>query len=295
VRLRSLAAAAFFLLSIALPTSVAAATTGLTMDAQTMLGGHARVGSWMAIAVHLRNDGPPIQGELRLAGGAQGRTRFGTVVDLPTQSDKTYVLYAQPPAFGRELEIALVSGDQRLATTKVPFTVHDANQMTVAVIAEKPGDIVSNIDLVPNQNAQGPAVIQVSPEMLPDRVEAWNSLDRIVWQDVDSARLTSAQLAALQGWVATGGRLVIVGGTSGPGSLSAFPDTLMPYRPTATVDVAPSSLTSLLGTVPSDTADVPALGGDAGVGRILAQSGDRVVAAERHPRRLRSQLEDPGR
>ena len=96
------------------------------MEARTLLDGHARVGSWMAIAVHLKNDGPPIQGELRLSGGSQGRTRFGTVVDLPTQSDKTYVLYAQPPAFGREMEVALVSGDQKVATTKTSFAIHDA-------------------------------------------------------------------------------------------------------------------------------------------------------------------------
>ena len=32
--------------------------------------------------------------------------QFGDPVDLPTQSDKTYRLYAQPPAFGRELEVS---------------------------------------------------------------------------------------------------------------------------------------------------------------------------------------------
>ena len=80
------------------------------MEAQVLLDGHARVGSWMAIDIRLTNDGPAITGELRMAGGAQGRTRFGTAVDLPTQSDKTYRLYAQPPGFGRELEISLVDG-----------------------------------------------------------------------------------------------------------------------------------------------------------------------------------------
>ena len=72
-----------------------------------MLDGHARVGSWMAIDVRLKNDGPPIVGELRITGGTQGRTRFGTLVTGPTQSDQTYRLYAQPPGFGRELEVSL--------------------------------------------------------------------------------------------------------------------------------------------------------------------------------------------
>ena len=40
------------------------------MDARALLEGHARAGSWMAIAVDLTNAGPPSSGELRIAGGA---------------------------------------------------------------------------------------------------------------------------------------------------------------------------------------------------------------------------------
>jgi hypothetical protein len=123
--------------------------------------------------------------------------------------------------------------------------------------------------------------VPLDPEDLPERVEAWGGLDRLVWQDLDSNRLTTGQLASLRGWVAGGGRLVIVGGTAGPNSLSAFPDALLPYRPTATVDIPAASLTSLVGSVPVGTADLPALGGSLIGGRSLVMSGDRVVAAER--------------
>ena len=54
-----------------------AAADGPTMEARVLLGGHARLGSWIAIAVHLKNDGPAVTGELRLAGGTQGQTQFG--------------------------------------------------------------------------------------------------------------------------------------------------------------------------------------------------------------------------
>ena len=59
------------------------------MDARILLAGHARTGSWVAIEVHLKNDGPPINGELRLAGGTQSQTRFATAVDLPTGSTRS--------------------------------------------------------------------------------------------------------------------------------------------------------------------------------------------------------------
>ncbi len=64
------------------------AAEGLTMEARALLGGHARVGTWIAISVRLKNDGPAIVGELRLAGGTQGQTRFGTPVDLPSIADR---------------------------------------------------------------------------------------------------------------------------------------------------------------------------------------------------------------
>ena len=58
------------------PIAAVTPPPGLTMEATVLLDGHARVGSWMAIDVRLKNDGPPIVGELRLTGGTQGRTQL---------------------------------------------------------------------------------------------------------------------------------------------------------------------------------------------------------------------------
>ncbi len=258
-----------------------AAADGLTMEAHALLDGHARIGTWMAVEVHLRNDGPPITGELRIAGGTQGQTRFGMAADLPTQSDKTFRIYTQPPAFGRDVEVSLVDGTNVIAKIKATFTLHDPTQLVIAIVAERPGDIVGSLDLLPNANNVAPLSLPLNPEALPDRLEGWGTLDRLVWQDVDSARLSKDQLAALKGWIAAGGRLVIVGGTAGPASLSAFPDLLLPYRPTTTTDVAPSALVPLLGDLPDGAKDVPALSGPLGGGRALVTVGTEVVAAER--------------
>lgn len=264
------------------PMAIPAAAADLpTMEAHALLSGNARIGSWMAIQVHLVNNGPAITGELRLAGGTQGQTRFGTVVDLPTQSDKTYLLYAQPPAFGSELEVILAERDQKVVSTKVKFAIHDATQLMVAVVAEHPEGIVGNLGLLPNQNQVAPLVMSVAPEDLPERVEAWGALDRVVWQDVDADRLSPVQLVALRGWVAGGGRLVIAGGTTGPKTLAAFPDSLLPYRPLTTTDVPAASLSGILGDLPSGATELPALSGELIDGRTLATVGGRVVAAER--------------
>jgi hypothetical protein len=258
----------------------AAAADGPQLEAHVLLEGHTRLGSWMAIDVRLRNEGAPMVGELRLQGGAQGGTRFSMPVDLPSPSDKRFTLYAQPPSFGQQIEVLLVSGDRTVARQKVEFTVHDPSQLTVGVVAAQPAGIVSGIQLPANQNSANPVIIPLEPGDLPGRIEAWSSLDRLIWQDVDSNQLTTEQIAALRGWLALGGRLVVVGGTTGPGVLSGFPDDILPYRPLTTVDVAPASLATLLGDIPDDAIDVPAFSGELARGRALATSGDRVVAAD---------------
>jgi hypothetical protein len=124
-------------------------------------------------------------------------------------------------------------------------------------------------------------VVPLTLADLPTRAEGWGVLDRLVWQDVDSNQLSTDQLDALRRWLAAGGRLVIVGGSAGIGTLSAFPDDVLPYRPTATVDVDPTSLQPLLGQLPVGASELPAMAGALGGGRALAMSGDRVIAGDR--------------
>jgi hypothetical protein len=256
------------------------AAGALTMNARLLLQGHARVGSWAAVEVDLQNDGPAIQGELRMDGGSQSNARFAMAVDLPTGSRQTYVLHVQPPSFGRTVKVDLVSGDQVVDSVSVAYLVHDSTQLVVGVLAERPQALVSQIKLPANPLGAAAAVIPLTIADLPERAEGWGVLDRLVWQDVDSNQLSSLQLDALRRWLAAGGRLTIVGGSGGIGTLSAFPDDLLPYRPTATLDLDPASLVSLLGPLPIGAAELPAMAGALARGRALATSGDRAVAAE---------------
>ena len=260
------------------PTALAADPP--TMNARVLLQGHARLGSWIAIEVRLQNNGPAITGELRLQGGTQGGTRYSIAVDLPSPSDKTWILHAQPPSFGQQLEVVLASGTAVVARQKVAVTIHDATQLIVGVIADNSAGIVGSLSLPAVQNQQPAVVVPLKVADLPTRIEAWSAMDRLVWQDVDASTLSAEQLAAMRGWLALGGRLVIVGGTGGIGALGGFPDDILPYRPTSTLDVAPGSLSSLLGTLPKDAGDVPAMAGELIRGHALATSGDRTIAAE---------------
>lgn len=257
-----------------------AAAEGLTMSARILLQGHARAGSWAAIEVSLQNDGPRIEGELRMEGGAQSNARYSMAVKLETGSRQTYVLHAQPPGVGRNVTVDLVAGDQVIDSATVAYLVHDSSQLVVGVLAERPAGIVAQIALPVNAAGVAPAIVPLTIADLPERAEGWAVLDRLVWQDLDSNQLSLAQLDSLRRWIAGGGRLIIVGGSAGIGTLSAFPDDILPFRPTATLDLDPAVLTDLIGQLPQGATDLPAMGGALARGRALATSGDRVVAAD---------------
>src|SRR3990172_7289104 len=217
-----------------------------------------------------------------LGGGQPGASTYGALVDLPTNSKKRYLLYAQPSIFGRDILIDLIAGGQRLATTKVPITAHDVYQPIVVVVAEQPGRLIPDLTAaVSNPNMPVAAIVSLSPADLPGRIEAWSAIDRLVWQDVDSSKLDDAQLDALRAWLGLGGRLVILGGSTGATTLGGFPDAILPFRPTRTVDATPDDLGPLLGAVPALGERLPVLGGPLIEGSVLARSGDDIIAAER--------------
>ena len=262
------------------------------MEARVLLQGHARVGSWMAIQVEFTNAGPAIDGELRIAGGSQGRTRFSVAVNLPTDSRKVYLLYAQPPAFGRSVKVELVSGSTTAAAADVAYLVHDSSQLVIGVVAEKPQGIVGELDLDPSPNGTVPAIVSLGVADLPERIEGWATLDRLIWQDMDSNTLTAAQLAALRGWIAGGGRLVIAGGTAGIGTLSGFPDDLLPYRPSVTVDIAPEIDRRARRPASRGRRRPPGAGG---IPRQRARPGDIGRPCRRRRSRLRERPRDGAR
>jgi hypothetical protein len=180
---RALAVFGAFALALAVlgaSPRAAAAADGPQMSARVLLQGHARLGSWLAIEVRLQNDGAPVVGELRLQGGTQGGTRFSVPVDLPSPSDKRFTLYAQPPSFGQQIDVQLVVGDKAVASQKVAFTLHDLATLTIGVVAAQPAGIVSGIRLPAVQSSINPVVVPLEVSDLPERLEAWSSLDRLI-------------------------------------------------------------------------------------------------------------------
>src|SRR5438552_3757121 len=138
--------------------------------------------------------GATTTGELRMDPGSTSAIRFSMPIDLATGSRKTYVLHAQPPAFGRNLKIDLVANGSVIQSQTVAYLVHDAGQLVVGVLAERPQAIVGELNLPASPTGAAPVIVPLTVADLPDRLEGWGTLDRLVWQDVDSNSLTPAQL-----------------------------------------------------------------------------------------------------
>ena len=254
----------------------------VTITARALLGGHVRPGAWTAVDVLVENNGPEINGELRIRGPQQTQSRFGVEDSFANGAKKRFTLYAQTAVFGSRVNVDLVSGDQTIATQQVQIKSHDAFTPIVAVIAERPENIIPAVtDAMANPNTSVATVIQITLADLPPRVEAWAALDRIVVQDVDFSQLTTEQLEALRLWIGAGGRLTVVGGTTGASFIQGLGEELLPFNPSATsVDVQPADLGSLLGGLPATAAPVNSLAGTLEHGTVLARSADQVIAAE---------------
>lgn len=258
-----------------------AAASPLRMTARPLMGGNVRPGSWMGVRVHLENDGPAVRGELRLSDGAQRGSRYSIGVELPTGARQDHLLYAQPSWSGGRLTASLVEGGVSLIDQRVVLTAIDPYTTTIVIVAERPdavGPGVRGILAGPGQDMA--RVLTVAPEDLPPRPEAWAVIDRLVWQDVDPARLTQGQLAAMAGWVGAGGRLVVVGGQAGLAGVAGLPSDLLPFLPTSTIDVPAADLEPLVGALPAGTAPTPALAGDLAHGSVMAWSDGRPIAAQ---------------
>lgn len=200
----------------------------LTFSARAGYDGLHKEGAAVPIIVAIRNDGPPIDGEIRLSAGnnpAGDPIVYSAPVSLPTQSDKRVFLYAHIPPFTDELTVQLLAEGQTVAETNTNrLTLAAQDELLYGVVSPQPGSFAF-LETVPGGRG-GAEVAFLDLGDLPDVSIAWSALDVLVLDDVDSSRLTAQQLAALRAWIENGGQLIVTGGPGGPKTAVAVSDLL---------------------------------------------------------------------
>lgn len=194
-----------------------AQTDGLTLRARAGYDRLYKDGAAVPVVVSARNDGPPLEGEIRVIGDDLGGEPlvYTAPISLPTQSDKRVTLIVHPPSFGGSFAVQLVSGETVVAETETgSLNVVPRDDLFYGVVSADPGGL-SFLETVPGARLDA-AVAFLELADLPEVSSAWNGLDVLVLDDVDTSRLTAGQLAALRAWIENGGQLVVAGGAGGP-------------------------------------------------------------------------------
>ena len=259
-------------------TPAPAPTSTVVMSAEPMLGPSFRFGSWVAVRVILENNGPTVDGVLRLSSGVSGST-FGLPLQLPSGARQQHILYSQPTPLSTKIDVVLESAGAVVASQRLGIESDSAQHTRVYVMAERPEALVGPIRAAADVLQTDPEIVAIGVDDLPSRMEPWSSIDILVWQDVDSNQLSAEQIQALRTWVGLGGTVIVLGGSTGATRLGAFPADLLPFAPAASIDVPPADLEPLLGTLPTNATNIPAFAGALDRGVSLASSGVSTIAA----------------
>ena len=101
----------------------------------------------------------------------------------------------------------------------------------VGILAQERGSL-SMLQAMRLPNSRTQILVDLTPTDFPENPAALNSLDCLIFNDVDTNSLTPNQKTALQTWVQHGGRLVIGGGSNALRSAEGLPKELLPLNPT---------------------------------------------------------------
>ena len=274
----------FFLVFLLAPAARAQEEDdGLTLTARAGFDGAYRGEAWVPLTVRAANDGPDVEGQLRVvvSSGPGDNVVYTQPISLPNRSDKRTTLYVHLPSAPSRLTVELIDAQGRLVREVETNSLDRlGDEPLYAVVSSEPG-VWTFLERATATGAPTPTAALLELEELPDVGAAWEALDVLVLNNVDSGRLSAQQLEALRAWVGLGGRLVLTGG-AGWQETSAGLQELLP--------VTVEGVTS----VP----DLPALEARAGVpfrdsgpylvaqstlrsGEVLLRDGDLPLLARR--------------
>ena len=203
----------------------------VTLTAQPAFEGKFKYGEWMTVWVTLENSGPDIEGEVRaVIRGDTGQNTYVVPVSLAHGARKRLPLYVLPNNFSHQIQIELVSGEQRIQMRIVNVHPQVNINYLIGITAETRGALA----LLPGIRLPGgrqPVVVDAPLQSLPTRMEGLRSLDALVLNAVDTTGLTPKQIEALNGWIRQGGHLIIGGGAGAPETAAGLPAEWLPLAP----------------------------------------------------------------
>ena len=205
------------------------------MSVAPLFVGRGQPRSVLPLSIELANDGADTSGVIRVSNGTY---QMDHPVELPTGARKR--LNAYPAGeLGTDITIILLTDRRRLVRTLSPLNMGiEPGSGSVLLIGDGEGDLgfVSAGERTANQLRDS----YVSPELAPDRYQAYMGLAAIVL-GAGAERMSAEAVEALKTYVLTGGTLLFLGGASAPTLSDRRWGALLPARPRLpkTIDSTP--------------------------------------------------------
>jgi hypothetical protein len=174
------------------------------------------------------------------------------------------------------MTVSLVADGRTLAEQRVPITQVGTQENLYAVVSGEP------VDMTALEQATGKTsyVAYLTLDQLPAVGPAWDALDLLVLNNIDTADLEPAQFKALQGWLAVGGQLIVTGGPNWRKTSAGLGD-LLPVSVGGSISSPDlSALSELTGSAVGDGPFVVAQG-TLRDGRTLLAQDDLLLLARR--------------
>ena len=203
-----------------------AAQGPVTLEVRAGFDGYTKSNSWIPIHVVVANEGPGIEGTVRIASpGGTGSTYTQPAV-LPTHSRKQFTLYAWVTYSTGELEVRLDEGARTLARQTVRVQPLDERDYLYGVVSDDPAALSYLAGLPPRNGGRRTHVAHLALSDLPAQGRVLTAIDALILDNVDTAPLSHAQREALRGWVGMGGHLVLCGGPHADRTAAGLGDLL---------------------------------------------------------------------
>ncbi|MBI5296515.1 MAG: hypothetical protein HY869_13640 [Chloroflexi bacterium] len=170
-------------------------------------------GKWLPVWVNVENTGNDLDAVVEVTFNNNGRTAtYRKSILLPHASQNEVLFHVYPKSF-HTLTARLVSGGTILAATNITVDCFENDDFVVGLVTDNPIGLDNTSMLHP---ARGRVFMpNLGLADLPERAEGLGTLNVLVFSGVDTGRLNQSQRDALEGWLARGGTMLIIGGPHG--------------------------------------------------------------------------------
>jgi len=188
---------------------------------------------WVPVSVTLENSGLPAAGSIVVKPAISNYSGniYRQDVELGAGETKKLLFIIRLDEFEeRPVEASFISNKVTLAKSAAKYNDLEPYAQLVIVMVDKDANRQFFKDITGDREDIN--VVYVNPQDIPSRDNALAPASIMVIGSTSTDRLTNEQKSTLLRWVASGGHLIICGGSGWEKPVSGIPEELLPVKPT---------------------------------------------------------------